>query len=366
MDALDSRPLANTRDRDLAADLDPLTIRPPGAGTMRALIAGGQMATRSPPRRDGAYRLLVVLAPSLSGCLALLPLDGLTEGGDAASGQEAGSDATSPNDAAHLPDAIGPTDATSPTPDAGQDGERDSAPEAAPADGDAGAPPDYPSTVLADKPLAYLRVDESSGTVAHDTTGNGNDGKYTGGFTLGVPGALLTDSDPAASLDGSTGYIDFGNLFPFVGTVPMTLEIWAKPSALTTSYPSLFSRQIDSPRSGYFMFVRDTGNGDSNTFGFERWNDAGYQTAWLQAPVSSSWHHFVGTFDGTTARAYVDGQLVASNGATQSLGSFTATLQVGACVLGQDFFAGAVDEIAFYGAALSQARILAHYHASGR
>ncbi len=319
-------------------------------------------------RRDVAYRLLVVLAPSLSGCLAILPLDGLTGGGDAASGQEAGSDATF-NDAAHLPDAIGLTDAadaTSPTHDAGHVGQRDSAPEAAPADGSDGAPLDYPSTVLADKPLAYLRVDESTGTVAHDSSGNGDNGQYAGGFTLGVPGALLTDSDPAASLDGSTGYIDFGTRFPFVGTVPMTLEIWAKPAALTTSYPSLFSRQINSPRSGYFMFVRDTGNGDSNTFGFERWNDAGYQTAWLQAPVSNAWHHFVGTFDGTTARAYMDGQLVASDSATQALGSFTATLQVGTCVLGQDFFAGAVDEIAIYGAALSQARVLAHYHASGR
>jgi len=57
---------------------------------------------------------------------------------------------------------------------------------------------------------------------------------------------------------------------------------------------------------------------------------------------------------------------VASNGATHSLGSFTATLQVGTCVLGQDYFVGAVDEIAIYGAALSPARILAHYHASGR
>jgi hypothetical protein len=114
------------------------------------------------------------------------------------------------------------------------------------------------------------------------------------------------------------------------------------------------------------MFVRDVGGGDSNTFGFERWNDGGYQTAWWQTPVSSSWHHFVGTFDGSVQRAYVDGQLVASNSATQSLGSATATLQVGTCVLGQDFFAGAVDEIAFYGAALSDNRILAHYHASGR
>jgi hypothetical protein len=338
-----------------------LTTHTHGAGTKRALIAG----VRS-PRHDAAYRLLfVVFAPSLAGCLALLPLDGLTEGGDAASGEEGGSDATS-NDSAHLPDGIGATDATSPIRDAGQDGQRDSAPEAAPADGEAGAPPDYRSTVLADDPLAYLRVDESTSTVAHDATGNGNNGQYVGGFTLGVPGALLTDSDPAVSLDGSTGYIDFGNLFPFVGTVPMTLEIWAKPSALTTNYPSLFSRQINSPRSGYFMFVRDVGNGDSNTFGFERWNDGGYQTDWWQTPVSSSWHYFVGTFDGSTSRAYVDGQLVASNSATQSLGSFAATLQVGTCVLGQDSFAGAVDEIAVYGAALSQARISAHYHASGR
>jgi hypothetical protein len=308
--------------------------------------------------------LLLVLAASFSGCLAVFHLDDLTGAGN-------GADAAI-DDAAHLPDGIGvtdavdATDATSPTHDGGQDGEHDSAPPPPPADGGAEASPDYPTTVLVDKPLAYLRVDESTGTVAHDSTGNGNDGKYVGGVTLGVPGALKTSSDPAVSLNGSTGYIDLGNRFPFADTVPTTLEIWANPSALTTSYPSLFSRQVGPPRSGYFMFVRDVGNGDSNTFGFERWNDGGYQTAWWQTPVSGSWHHFVGTFDGSTARAYVDGQLVASNSATQSLPSFTASLQVGTCVFGQDNYAGAVDEIAIYGAALSPARVLAHYQASGR
>ena len=74
----------------------------------------------------------------------------------------------------------------------------------APADASADSPADAPSSVyraavLADSPLAYWRLGETSGTVAHDETGNGHDGTYVGGVTLGQPGALTGDANTAVS-----------------------------------------------------------------------------------------------------------------------------------------------------------------------
>ena len=42
----------------------------------------------------------------------------------------------------------------------------------------------YSAEVLADSPVVYLHLDESSGTLAADASGNGNTGTFTGGFSL--------------------------------------------------------------------------------------------------------------------------------------------------------------------------------------
>src|SRR2546430_16501003 len=61
-------------------------------------------------------------------------------------------------------------------------------------------PPSYRASVLADHPVAYWRLDEETGTVLVDASGNGNDGTYAGAVTLGPPGALASDSDTAAGV----------------------------------------------------------------------------------------------------------------------------------------------------------------------
>jgi hypothetical protein len=167
----------------------------------------------------GMTRLLVVGSVVIAGC-SVFPLSGLTGGHDAA---DAAPDVAFMVDAA--PDGA-TADAWDGALDAGSDafvdptdspaaleaGGPDASPtdSAAPIDAPAEAavesgPLSYEDTVLSDSPLAYWRVDESSGTVAHDITGNGNDATYTGGVTLGSSGALLNDSDTAVTLDGTTG-----------------------------------------------------------------------------------------------------------------------------------------------------------------
>src|SRR6266852_7303617 len=67
----------------------------------------------------------------------------------------------------------------------------------------------YSAVILADKPLGYWRLGESDPSqAAKDASGNGNDGTYVGGVTLGQKGAINRDPDTAAQFDGSTGYVD--------------------------------------------------------------------------------------------------------------------------------------------------------------
>src|SRR6185437_14186681 len=53
----------------------------------------------------------------------------------------------------------------------------------------------YSATVLADTPLVYCRMDDASGTVCTDSSGNNFGLAYNNSPTLGVAGLLTGDSD---------------------------------------------------------------------------------------------------------------------------------------------------------------------------
>src|SRR6185437_12692528 len=60
----------------------------------------------------------------------------------------------------------------------------------------------YGDAVLSDSPVGYWRLDETTGTVATDSTGS-NPGTYVGGPALGQAGGLPdTTNNRAPGLDG--------------------------------------------------------------------------------------------------------------------------------------------------------------------
>jgi hypothetical protein len=336
----------------------------------------------------GSVRGLALGGLLLAGC-EVISLDGLSgsipDAGDAAPVDSSAGDTPSEGPST---DGAPPVDSAHPA-DSADGAVRDSAVadspvadaavrDAASADADAGAdsPAEaqadagsvYATSVLSDAPLAYWRMDDAAGTVARDTTGNGNDGQYVGGVTLGTGGALIGDADTAVTLDGVSGHVDMGNRFAFAGNASYTLELWAQPHAIGTSYQRVISRELPtSPREGYLVFVRAGSAADPSTFSMERWEANQTNQCPETNAVTQVWHHLVATYDGTTSRIYLDGALAASQPAALALNATSASLWIGASVFDTAaYFNGAVDEVAVYGTALSATRIAAHYHASGR
>ena len=88
----------------------------------------------------------------------------------------------------------------------------------------------YAKAVIADGPSLYWRLDEASGTTANDLSGNGNNGLYNSGDTLGVSGAITDGSSPADTAITTDGNDDGVMVATSATPSPSTfsIEAWFK------------------------------------------------------------------------------------------------------------------------------------------
>ncbi len=217
----------------------------------------------------------------------------------------------------------------------------------------------YAGTATTNGPTAYWRLGETSGTTAADASPNAHPGTFTGGFTLNVTGTLTSDTNKAVTFNGTTGYVNAGDLS--VGESPtFTAEGWVKTTttanapwivseASTTSNNPLAGISLDSTGTKARFFVRDNFNTDATIIGAKTVNDG-------------AWHHIVGVRNGNSFKLYVDGQ--PDGTATANLSTISLnTSDLGAlkrASLG-NFLAGTIDEAALYPTALDAATIGRHY-----
>jgi hypothetical protein len=222
----------------------------------------------------------------------------------------------------------------------------------------------YVTTVLADSPLAYWRFEESSGTTAADSTGNGRTGTYVNSPTLGSSGALTSASNGLV-LNGSQ-YVN--TTYDQTNATAYSIEAWFK----TTSANAMIL-QDRGGGSGMSLTLNVEGGTirwgvDSNSIWIGKWSTA--------AVNDGNWHHVVGTWEGAAGVAvdssqfkiYLDGVLAASS-ANGVGGSATAPVSgTGGTKMGYHapwgmYFTGSLDEVAIYGTALTATQVANHYSA---
>lgn len=203
-------------------------------------------------------------------------------------------------------------------------------------------------------PVGNWKFDEGSGNIAHDSSGNGNDGTLVSGpqWVAGVSGSAL-------SFDGQSSYVnipDSQSLRP-VGN-QLSVEFWFKPTiTLDSSTPaSLF---IDKGNSyAFWINMAPQQPVPNGKIGFIVSVDSPYYNGyWVETTTSQwlagSWYHIVGTYDGSFLKIYVNGVLENSMAlAGTYLTSDSYPLAIGAYDMAAGwrpwFFNGAIDEVRIY------------------
>ena len=203
-----------------------------------------------------------------------------------------------------------------------------------------------PGAVAADDPelAAHYSFDEGTGAVAHDRSGNGNDG------TITAAEWVRSGDGYALAFNGKDSVVDCGNAPALDITDAITVSAWVNPAALPT-LPSewiIVGKQQDYYALCYYMT------------GACWWYTSGGDNA-CQSPVSvGQWHHLAGTFDGRTMALYVDGELMLAKPTKYPAIKSRSALSL---YIGPAPFSGMIDEVKVYRRALDAAEIQAQYAA---
>ena len=221
----------------------------------------------------------------------------------------------------------------------------------------------YSDVVLADSPLLYYRLEETSGTTIADSGSLGVNGTANGP-TLGQSGIPGVVNGKAASFDGTNDRIEVATNNGFYNDKSWTVEAWIKcGTSLANEYNTIARRGS----GGSYVLLRVRGSSTSNPNRVEAYVSTGSGSVTLITASNTvndnNWHHVVMTADGSTIRLYLDGSQKDSKtypGGSVSIGT---SQFIGTAENLSEWFSGSLDEVAFYGSALSAQRITDHYNA---
>jgi hypothetical protein len=169
----------------------------------------------------------------------------------------------------------------------------------------------YSDEVLADSPLVYARLGESSGaTTAIDSSGNGRNGTYGSSPTLGVTGLLTGDADTAMTLAANSGQcVTWTSASWMNPTAAWTAEAWVKFAGAVEANDTIASRYDGGSGDQWLLYRHDTGK-----IAVQARNASSSYVTVTDPTVATAGttYHVVGTWDGSTLRLYVNGTQVAS------------------------------------------------------
>ena len=202
--------------------------------------------------------------------------------------------------------------------------------------------------------VLWLKLNESAGTVAADSSGSGSNGTLNGGATWQPAGGQLLG---AAQFNGTDSYLNVPDAASLDGTGAFTLTYWFKVNTINGA--GLVSKRTNiTDNNAYTTFLQTDGrlNVDIDTNNDRFASNTAFSTA--------TWYHVAVVFDGTLAaasrvRLYVNGVLDTIAGETSaSVPNYTSSLKVGITHVGSTaFLDGLVDDVRLYRRALPASEV---------
>lgn len=218
----------------------------------------------------------------------------------------------------------------------------------------------YGQAVVGDVPDTFWRL-SSFGSTMVDESGNGRTGNVSGAVTGGQVGAIA--DNPAASFSTNGLVVE---QYGWNAPRAYTEELWFKTTTTTggkligfgnatTGLSNSYDRHVWMLNTGKIVYGTNAGT-QVNLTSAKSYNDG-------------QWHHLVASQSSAGMRLWIDTALVGSN--TNSVSQdYNGYFRIGGDRVWSgskdQYFNGAIDEVAIYPRALSEDSVRAHYAAAGR
>ena len=223
---------------------------------------------------------------------------------------------------------------------------------------------DYAAAVLDDGPVAYYRLDETSGDAAGDSSGNVKHGALVDSPVLAQPGAMA-GSESVTFSAGDRIDVPQQDFFD----TSFTFEAWVKTTS-TASSPDYEGEPAltifgDHTNNVWTSFGVNGGVLQLSRFSIQA--NAWQYVYGTTAINDGEWHHVAATSyeANNTGYVYVDGYLDGTGTINVYATDMAAVNRIGAGYNNLDGFTGSLDEVALYNYALSPGRVLAHFSGGG-
>jgi hypothetical protein len=198
------------------------------------------------------------------------------------------------------------------------------------------------------RPLAWYTLDDAAGSIANDSAG---------GYDGTVSGATWTTGKLTGGLqfNGSTNYVSIANAAAFQVTTALTVTGWVRATGAWGVDDDMdpVLRKGDSAPLNWMLGI----SSGRVELSLDQWDNAGLYGGTTMA--TSRWYHVAGTWDGATARVYVNGVLDGSAAKVAPIGTDTRPVFLGGRTGSTDVFQGVMDEVRFYNRCLTPGEIAA-------
>lgn len=195
------------------------------------------------------------------------------------------------------------------------------------------------------------KLDDGTGTVAGDSSGNNNHGTLQGGASFGAGhsgGGLVISGASQRVVVPDAPSLDF--------TTAITIAAWISPTSKATQ---TVIGKGNSSVDGYELALSNTGKV------FVRFNQATASNAYRLDSTSSyptngsTWLHVAATYDGSSIKLYINGVLQVSSQAQFAIGTNNLDLGIGAEAGGDRSMKGRIDDVLVANRALTSTEVSA-------
>ncbi len=233
------------------------------------------------------------------------------------------------------------------------------------------------------KPVGWWKFDECKGTVAYDSSGNGNHGALQVGVLGSQASAgLCTSGDSthawyngatgkrnySLNFDGTDDYVEVGDDGSSLQSEIFTISAWIKNTDASPNWSSIVDKELSVTDRNYGFLVGKS-YGASPDDVLQLWYSSGGSNSlrlYGSTPVrDGNWHHVAVTRDDSKIVIYVDGMEDAITTTSPVPDIQNGVLRIGMESDGDYPFQGQIDDVRVYNYALTSAQVKDIFNGGG-